>query len=150
MVEKKLILKKLTELDKYLKQLRKHESLTRKELQDNLDVLWMVERGLQICIQIILDIGTHILSEEGIAVERYSDIFKELVKLDIIPEYFAEDIKGMAGFRNILVYEYADVNVSIVADTLNNSLDDFSSFAEYINEYLKKESNRFDGREEEE
>ncbi len=136
MVEKKVVLSKLKELNKYLKQLRKHEGTSKKELEGDLDKLWSVERGLQLCIQIILDIGTHILSEEGVVIDNYSDIFRELVKLGVIPEGFAKDIKGMAGFRNILVHEYADVDIDIIAKTLNNNLDDFEQFAVYVNNYL--------------
>ncbi len=125
MVEKKVVISKLKELNNYLKQLRKHEGTSKKEFEDDLDKLWSVERGLQLCIQIVLDIGTYILSEEGVVIDNYSDIFKELVKLDVIPEDFAKDIRGMAGFRNILVHEYADVDIDIIVKTLNNSLNDF-------------------------
>ncbi|MGM0438335.1 MAG: type VII toxin-antitoxin system HepT family RNase toxin [Bacillota bacterium] len=138
MVEEKVVIEKLKELNKYLKQLRKYEGVSKNDLAEDIDKLWTVERGLQLSIQIILDIGSHILAEKGIMIEKYSDVFIELAKLDIIPEDFSDKIKGMAGFRNVLVHEYADVDVDVVTKVLNNSLDDFEQFAKYINDYLKK------------
>ena len=74
---------------------RKYEdNLTNNKI--DLDKTWIVEKGLHLSIQILLDIGNHILAAEGITVERYADIFIRLAELGIIPLKFAEEIKGMA------------------------------------------------------
>jgi uncharacterized protein YutE (UPF0331/DUF86 family) len=137
MTDQKVINNKLRDLNKYLKQLRKYENINKEELENDLDKLWIVERGLQLSIQTILDIGTHILSEKGIVIEKYSDVFKKLVNENILPEHFGNKIKGMAGFRNVLVHEYADVETNIIIKVLNNSLDDFVKYAKYINDFLE-------------
>lgn len=136
MVNESLVNKKLQELDKYLNNLRRHEGVTRVDLENDIDRMWAIERGLQLSIQIILDLGNHIVSDEGVPVDNYGDIFDELAKLNIIPGDYATRIKGMAGFRNILVHEYADVDLDIIVDVLNNSLDDFREFANYIKNYI--------------
>ncbi|MCC3145620.1 DUF86 domain-containing protein [Halanaerobium sp. Z-7514] len=136
-MKRKIVNKKIQELDKYLKQLRKYEGICADELKNDLDKMWIVERGLQLSIQLILDIGNHILADKGISVDKYADIFIKLGENNIIPKKFAENIKGMAGFRNILVHEYAEIDVEIIANVLNNSLDDFKKFAEHINNYLE-------------
>jgi uncharacterized protein YutE (UPF0331/DUF86 family) len=137
MTDQKVINNKLRDLNKYLKQLRKYENINKEELENDLDKLWIVERGLQLSIQTILDIGTHILSEKGIVIEKYSDVFKKLVNENILPEHFGNKIKGMACFRNVLVHEYADVETNIIIKVLNNSLDDFVKYAKYINDFLE-------------
>ena len=136
MVNIGLVNKKLKKLEKYIKNLRKHQGVTKAELENNMDKMWAVERGLQLSIQIILDLGNHIISDEGISVDNYSEIFAELAKLDIIPEDYAARIKGMAGFRNVLVHEYAEVDLEIILDVLNNNLDDFKRFASFIRDYI--------------
>ncbi|MBS4021073.1 MAG: DUF86 domain-containing protein [Dethiobacter sp.] len=132
MVKKDLVLQKLKDLDRYLGQLRKHKGANARELEEDLEKLWIIERGLQICIQIVLDIGNHILAEKGLSVDSYKDILQELGKQNIIPQEFVQKISGMAGLRNILVHEYAKVDAVLLAGILNEGLDDFKQFAEYV------------------
>ncbi|MFW5981357.1 MAG: type VII toxin-antitoxin system HepT family RNase toxin [bacterium] len=138
MVNTSLVNKKLQELDKYLDNLKKYEGAEKANLKNDIDRMWAIERGLQLSIQIILDLGNHILSEEGVPVDNYADIFDELARLKIIPEDYAAKIKGMAGFRNVLVHEYADIDLDIIVNVLNNSLDDFKEFAKYVKNHINK------------
>ncbi|MFZ5945134.1 MAG: type VII toxin-antitoxin system HepT family RNase toxin [Bacillota bacterium] len=136
MVEVDVVERKLKQLDQYLKQLAKYQSVTLNEIEGNMEKAWIIERGLQLSIQVILDIGNHILADEGIAVEEYTDIFVKLADLGIIPREFTERVKGMAGFRNILVHEYGTIDFQIVVDVMNNNLEDFRIFAGYVVEYI--------------
>lgn len=135
-----LIMEKLKELDLYLKQLELHKGVTEKELAENLDESWIVERGLHLSIQVLLDIGNHILAGKGIAVEGYSDIFTKLATMGVIPVEFGERIKGMAGFRNILVHEYARIDLKKLVKVLNEGLDEIRHFASYIMKYIENQS----------
>src|SRR5690554_7787652 len=119
-----LIMEKLKELDRYLKQLERYKGITATELEIDLDKTWIVERGLHLSIQILLDIGNHILAAEGITVEGYADIFIRLAELGIISLKFAEKIRGMSGFRNILVHEYDRIDLNKLVEVLNTSLSD--------------------------
>jgi uncharacterized protein YutE (UPF0331/DUF86 family) len=131
-----LIMQKLKELDRYLKQLERYKGITATELEINLDKTWIIERGLHLSIQILLDIGNHILATEGITVEGYADIFIKLTELGVLPLEFTEKIRGMAGFRNILVHEYAKIDLNKLAEVLNTSLSDFREYAGYIMTYI--------------
>ena len=135
MVNKQLIYKKLSELDQKLELLKKYQGVTENELENNLEKLWIVERGLHVCIQIVLDLGNHVLAEKGITVENYGDIFNKLDKEGIIPKDFADGIKGMAGF--ILVHDYARVDVKELTRIVNNRLGDFDEFAKYLLDYIE-------------
>ncbi len=138
MLEKEMVELKLQELHRYLSQLKKHRGVTASELEKDLEKAWVVQHGLQLSIQVVLDIGSHILAAEGLTVQEYDDIFLELARLEVIPEEYAHKIKGMAGFRNLLVHGYAKVDMKRVVDILNNRLDDFSIFASYIITYLSQ------------
>jgi len=135
MVNKQLIYKKLSELDQKLELLKKYQGVTENELENNLEKLWIVERGLHVCIQIVLDLGNHVLAEKGITVENYGDIFNKLDKEGIIPKDFADGIKGMAGF--ILVHDYARVDVKELTRIVNNRLADFDEYAKYLLDYIE-------------
>jgi len=135
-VDTELVELKLQELNRYLVQLKKHRGTTAAELRSDLDTAWIVQHGLQLTIQVVLDVGNHILASEGITVHEYADIFLELARLKVIPDEYAISVKGMAGLRNLLVHEYTGIDMTKLSDILNNRLNDFSLFAAYIIDYL--------------
>lgn len=136
MVDAELVELKLQELSRYLAQLIKHQGTTAAVLKSDLDMAWIIQHGLQLSIQVILDVGNHILAAKGITVHEYADVFSELALAKVIPEEYAQSVKGMAGLRNLLVHEYAGIDMVKLSDILNNRLEDFSLFASYIADYL--------------
>jgi len=42
--------------------------------------------------------------------ESYEDIIKNAMKYEIITENLYKDLKGLGSFRNILAYEYLELN----------------------------------------
>lgn len=131
-VDSNLVDLKLQELSRCLLQLSKHRGVTAAELEDDLDKTWTIQHGLQLAIQVVLDLGNHILAGEGVTVEAYADIFVELARLQVIPKGFAKSIKWMAGLRDLLVHEYAVIDPARLVGVLNNRLDDFRLFASYM------------------
>ncbi len=138
MVDSELVYRKLAELERYTEQLKKHQGLTAAQLESDLDQLWVIEHGLQLCIQLVLDIGNHIIAAEGLTINEYADIIPALAKLDVIPENFILSIKGMPGLRNILVHEYSELDENILIDVINNRLEDFVLFSRYVIQYLQR------------
>lgn len=132
-----IIIRKLNQLETTINQLRKLQKYSFDEVKDDLEKLWAIEHGLQIAIQIIIDIGNHMIAEIGEnEIDKYTDIFDKLVKHDIIPSEFAINIKGMIGFRNLLVHRYGEVNVEVVYDILQNRLYDFERFVGYVQSHI--------------
>lgn len=83
------------------------------------------ERFLQIAVEILDDLGAHIVAQRGAGpVDSYRDIPERLVVLGSIDEEQAELWRRMIGFRNVIVHDYLDVDRAIVFDVLQNRLDD--------------------------
>jgi len=102
---------------------------------------WAVEKGLERCIQNVLDVSAHVLASLGGPVpDDYGSLLVELGKRHILPQEFALRVSPMAGFRNILVHEYLEVDLCEVYDALQNRLDDFREFADYIVRFLEANS----------
>jgi len=140
MIDKLLITKKLSELKNNLKVLYELKETPFGELSDSVKNQWTIFYGLQVSIQIIIDIGNHILASIGEnQIEDYVDIIEKLGKRGVIPENFANKIRNMPGLRNILVHEYGVINIKKIYDILQNNLSDFEDFILYITEFLKKE-----------
>lgn len=55
---------------------------------------------------------------------------------NILPIAFAEKLAPAAGFRNVLVYMYTDIDLEKLYSHLQNNIDDLELFAEYIAKYL--------------
>lgn len=107
------------------------------ELENNYQLRSAVERNFQLSIESAIDIGEIIISREGFErPEMYRSVFLILGKNGIIPTNFAEEFAQAAGFRNILVHMYENIDIDILHMFLSEKLDDFDEFARYIAEYL--------------
>ena len=96
-----------------------------------------VERTLQIAIEACLDIGQRIIAEEGFrAPENYRDVFAVLNEAGILPDDLLPALSNMVGFRNLIVHDYARVDLAAVYGILQGHLGDFDRFARAITEYI--------------
>jgi uncharacterized protein YutE (UPF0331/DUF86 family) len=98
---------------------------------------WTVERGLQLCAQNALDIATHIAASRGRDVPDYASAIDELGRLGVLSSGFAREFRSVAGFRNVLVHGYLDVDLDVLFTLLHERLGDFESFAEAVEAYLE-------------
>ncbi|MBI5878078.1 MAG: DUF86 domain-containing protein [Chloroflexi bacterium] len=98
-----------------------------------------VERSLQVCIEICLDIGRRIIAIEELPIpDDNQSVFRILHDAGIVPAQLAPVLLDMARFRNLIVHDYARVDDSIVHAILLNRLGDFESFAEAVRGYLSR------------
>lgn len=70
-------------------------------------------------------------SEYGVALDHLAD-------LGILPAEFVARFRAIAGFRNILVHGYLDVDLRVVQVILDERLEDFVEFARRVDAYLRK------------
>jgi uncharacterized protein YutE (UPF0331/DUF86 family) len=138
MIDSTVINSRIGKLRDYLKILKEISQEDEIEFTQNYKIYGLAERYLQLAIECVLDIGNHLISRlEFKKPETYQDIFIILGKNSIIPEEFSEKIAKMAGFRNILVHGYLDLDESIVYNHLKEDLKDFEDYIKYIIQYLK-------------
>ncbi len=141
MADVKMILERLKRLAEYVEFLNRKKSLRREEFLKDQESQLAVERALQLAIQIIIDIATHILATtSNVTPKDYSDAIIKLAQIGVIPATFANKIAPMPRFRNVLVHDYVDIDTNRVYRNLQDELDDFVEFALYINEWLDKSS----------
>lgn len=135
-----LINKKLKELEQNLIFLKNVSfKINRGNLKEDIIRYWGIERGIHICIESVIDIANILISSSEVEKpSTYRDTILVLSELDIIPKSFSKDLAKMAGFRNILVHDYINIDEEIILDVLNNKLDDFMKFTKYINKWIKE------------
>jgi uncharacterized protein YutE (UPF0331/DUF86 family) len=134
------IYQKLSHLKKCVDFLSSKARVSREELEEDYELRSAIERNFQIAIESALDVGEIIISFKGFEKpEDYRSVILILGKNGVLPNDFAKEFSFSAGFRNILVHMYEDVDIDMLHDFLKNKLGDFDEFARYIIEYVEKE-----------
>lgn len=131
MTDEQLLLKKLAVLETCVEQLR---TLARPALMDT-DVRErrFIEHTLQVAIQAALDTASHIVSDARLGEATTNrQLFDLLTGAGWITPEQAEPLRAMAGFRNVLVHGYADVDLEVVQSVLRSHLDDLLAFARAV------------------
>jgi uncharacterized protein YutE (UPF0331/DUF86 family) len=126
----------LSALDDVLQVLQRHRGVTAEELEADRERRWIVERGLQLCAQSVLDVATHIAASSGRQTPDYCTAIDRLAELDILSEDFTRRFRGIAGFRNVLVHGYLEVDLDEIERLLGDRLDDFVEFSRRVETYL--------------
>ena len=128
---------KLEQLGEYVSILREYQNYDLEEIRDNLTLRGAVERYMEISLACVIDICEMIISSEKLRrPDTYRKVILTLGKNGILPEDFAEKLAPAAGFRNVLVHMYADIDIVKLYSHLQNDIDDLELFAEYIAKHL--------------
>jgi uncharacterized protein YutE (UPF0331/DUF86 family) len=99
----------------------------------------LIKYNLIIAIQSAIDVCYHIVAKsENRAPEDYADCFLQLAQLGIIEDRFAQNLKEMARFRNLLVHMYGKVDDKRVCQILKDNLTDLDRFEEQIKGFVSK------------
>jgi uncharacterized protein YutE (UPF0331/DUF86 family) len=127
MTDPALVSKKLALVETCLSELRR---LAKPEaLANDIREQRFVEHTLQIAIQAALDVASHIVSDRRLGEPRTNrELFDLLQRDQWLDERLASTLRNMAGFRNVLVHGYDDVDLDIVTDVLRNHLGDLDAF----------------------
>jgi uncharacterized protein YutE (UPF0331/DUF86 family) len=133
-----IIQRKIRELEGnllYLKQISLN--MNKDNIKNDIIVYWGIERGIQICIESVIDIANIVISVNDVKKPNtYRETVELIGTLGIIPKTFAKELSNMVGFRNILVHDYIKINEDVILEILSNNLDDFIKFSNYIRKYL--------------
>lgn len=131
MTDAELIEKKLAFIVTCIAQLRakaEPESLSTDIVQRR-----FVEHTLQLAIQAIIDVASHIVSDERLGEPATNYELLDLLRgAGWIDEAQHGSLRAMIGFRNVLVHEYVDVDLAIVRDVVEHHLDDLAQFVAAI------------------
>jgi uncharacterized protein YutE (UPF0331/DUF86 family) len=131
MTDTDLVAKKLALIETYVRELR--ELADPAALASDVRERRFVEHTLQIAIQAMLDIASHIVSDERLGEpETNSQLFDRLAAAHWLSEDQRKLLAAMAGFRNILVHGYVSVDPAIVRDIVEHRLGDLTAFVAAI------------------
>lgn len=136
LLDAQLVRRHLLALDAAVGNLRRHTGRPLEALTSDTDEAWAVERGLLLCAQNVLDVATHLAAAAGRDAPDYATAIDQLGVLGVLPAPFAARLRGIAGFRNLLVHGYLAVDLARVHQILNQHLADFDELAAHVQTYL--------------
>jgi uncharacterized protein YutE (UPF0331/DUF86 family) len=137
-VDRHVVTARLAKIREYLAILRRIRGMTdeRRFVADPL-VYGNAERYLQLAIQAMLDISHHIVADRNLALPADSkSLFDTLAREKVISRQLAVKLASMAGFRNVLVHEYLEIDRRRVYRALKTELRDFESFIRAVTRLL--------------
>jgi len=133
MVKRAVLYKKISHIHHNLERLKEKQALTESEFLSNADAREAVLLNLQQTIQECIDIGSHIISDEGWGVPgSLSEIFYKLEERKILSASIVEALIPMAGFRNLIVHQYEDIDYRIVYQIYQHRLGDIEAYLNAI------------------
>jgi uncharacterized protein YutE (UPF0331/DUF86 family) len=109
------------------------------EVSKDSTLYYSLEHMLQLSIQIILDIGAHILAEEFHEnPQSYAEVITSLGKHGIVNIEFATTQSEMAKFRNKLVHDYGTIVPEKVVEYGRTAPGIFRTFGQAYVDYMGK------------
>ena len=84
-------------------------------------------------------VATHLAAAAGRDVPDYATAIDRLAELGVVSADFAGRFRAIAGFRNVLVHGYLEVDLGVVEGVLAGHLDDFRSFALDVERHLAQQ-----------
>jgi uncharacterized protein YutE (UPF0331/DUF86 family) len=131
-VDKEKVEQRLMKLEQAVRKLRGIGMQSWEEYSSNEALRDRAERNLQVAAQACIDIANHIIADSGYRTPQgYAESFNVLLEEGIIPIELADKMKMVAGFRNILVHDYLEIDNKIVYQSLKH-LEDFHEFAKHV------------------
>lgn len=122
------MLRRIRKFKNFLHDLREVKKYSFKEYSDNPLVWGSSERFLQLSIEILIDLGTHVIVEkEWGVVYTYRNVPEILFQREIIDEKTFKIFSDMVGFRNIIVHDYLEIDPKKVYHIIQNQLDDLEN-----------------------
>lgn len=140
MVDRDVILRKVSELETYCTQLGEYSGTTLDAYRADWKVQRIIERTLQMMIETCADIANHIVSDRGLrAPTSYADTFRVLSENNLIGHDLSFVMEKMAKFRNVVVHQYERVDAEIAVLILKKHLPDFDRFRTAVLSFMKSD-----------
>ena len=138
MVDRYVVQARIAKIREYVALLRRIRGMAdeRRFVNDPL-IYGNAERYLQLAIQAVLDISNHIVADMNVNLPADSkELFIMLARRKVLPARLSKKLVSMAGFRNLLVHEYLEIDRRRVYAVLHKDLGDFERFIEAVSKLL--------------
>jgi uncharacterized protein YutE (UPF0331/DUF86 family) len=140
MVDQEIFSRRLEALHGYLEKLRAFLEADESEFVREPALYDLAERYLHLAVEACLDLANHWIADQSLATpDANRDTFTVLEGAGELSPEIAEKLRGWAGFRNILVHEYLEIDHSVAYHAIRNELGDLESLASWAADKLSRD-----------
>ncbi len=138
MVNRDVVVAKIANIQRSLDRLKEKQGIDLNGFSKNRDIQDIVLLNLQSAIQGCIDIASHIISDNNWGVPgSLAGLFDILSERKVINDNIKDIMRSMVGFRNLIVHEYAGLDMNKVYTLFTSRLSDFNLFLKEISVYAK-------------
>ena len=131
----------MRELEEALKDWERYQRIPEEQFLQDRDTQNMVHHAMLLSIQSALDIATDVIAEGRLRKPfTYRETFEVLAGEGIISDSLAEDLANLAGFRNVLVHIYWNLDLKKVYAILQHDLAILQEFSLIMKEHIAEGS----------
>lgn len=137
MISKDVVNAMIDLIDENIRLIKEIRSQSYESFSGSFRDIQAAKHSLQEAIEACLDIGSHIIAEQGFRrPEDYKEIFRVLEENGIIDHVLSEKLQEMAQFRNLLVHRYGQIDTRRIYIIMSDDLKDIQEFAKSILKYI--------------
>lgn len=123
---------RLRELSRRLKRVEAKRPASAAALAKDEDLQDILSRNLSLAIQTCIDIASHLCAAHGIVPQTAGEAFAQLARAKLVDKPLAQRLQLAAGFRNVLVHEYTEVDWDIVLRAARTGTRDLEAFGRAV------------------
>jgi uncharacterized protein YutE (UPF0331/DUF86 family) len=136
-VRREVVVERIDHLRSVARRLGDIRSSDRQEFLASYQLQWLAERGLQLAAQAVFDLGMHLLAGQfNVHPGDYEDVVRLLAAHRVISPDLESRMRGLGGFRNILVHGYLEIDPERVFTFLREESGVFVEFADAVERWM--------------
>jgi uncharacterized protein YutE (UPF0331/DUF86 family) len=129
--------RRLVAINERLDELRQLGDVTVDRLTEDWLVRAAAERVLTQLVELAAQINTHVVTAFGnVPPAEYRESFAAAAKIGALTTGLAAKIGPSAGLRNILVHQYLDADLEIVATSVAEAITDYAAYVREVASWL--------------
>jgi uncharacterized protein YutE (UPF0331/DUF86 family) len=129
LIDKDILLSKADRVHRHVRRIKEKRPATLQEFFSALDLQDIVLFNLQMAIQNCIDMASHVISDEGLGMPgSTNEMFYMLQENGYVSRELAEKMVAAVGFRNLVVHEYAKLDLEEVYKISRDHTDDLLEF----------------------
>ncbi len=140
MLDTQLVERKLRQMVEYLQDLQRFEPLSLDEYESQRDTQYIVERLLQLVIEVATDVNNHLIrASQQPPATNYYESFMLAGRYGWIDTSLARELAPSTGLRNALIHEYENIDANLVHQSIAQALTLFPQYIEQVQAHLESE-----------